>query len=420
MNGASRSLRCMGLLALLCPIVAICACSGDDSPPREAESSRRSEGLRTARWLDSSGTVGLLPSGTLALVDEDQRTGRDDPDDDAERAAVDSQEENDDDSSVSVLGRAERSGKRDDDEDDEDEAEGGDDDDDERDDDDDDNDDEDDDDDDDAAIRLSPDQRREFDIEVSVAAPAQIREVIELTGEIEANANQTSRLTPRFEGIVRELHGFEGEYVERGKLLARIESNETLEMFELRAPIAGTIVERNATLGESVGIERPAFVIIDLSTVWVELDVPQKHVIRTRIGQEVVVSTPDIASEEGILSYIAPMLSEDTRTARARIVLANPTGMWRPGQFVNGSIAVGELAARVGIPVDAVQRLNDRQIVFVDESDGLRARDVELGKSDGRTVEIVAGLEVGERFVSEGAFLLKSELQKAAFQDDDD
>jgi membrane fusion protein, heavy metal efflux system len=278
----------------------------------------------------------------------------------------------------------------------------------------------DDDDDDGDAIQLDAAQREEFGIEVEAAGPARIRSEIALPGEIEADATRLARVTPRFAGVVTDLRVVEGAWVEKGEVLARLESNESLTAFDLRAPLAGTIVERNATLGEILSGERPAFVIADLRNVWVELSVSERDLARVRVGQSVRIHSPGIGESMGAVSYLSPMLREETRTALARVALPNPDGSWRPGLFVTGSVVTGEVDAAVVVPLEAVQRIDRQAMVFVDSEEGLLPRPVKLGTADSSRVEVISGLVAGERFVAAGGFLLKSELQKAAFQDDDD
>jgi membrane fusion protein, heavy metal efflux system len=282
-------------------------------------------------------------------------------------------------------------------------------------------DDDDEDDDGEQAIRLSEAQRAEFGIELAAAGPSRIESAIELPGEVEPNANRLARVAPRFEGLVTDLRKAEGDWVEKGDVLARVESNESLAVFELRAPIAGTVVERNAALGETISREQPAFVLIDLRSVWVDLDVAQRDLGRIHTGQSVRIrDEAGTAEATGTIAYVAPRLREETRTARARVVLANPDGHWRPGLFVTGAVLLGDAEVAVAVPLDAVQRLEQREVVFVEDDGRLEPRRVKLGRADATRVEIVAGLEPGDRIVASGGFLLKSELQKAAFGDDDD
>ncbi|MFQ5699382.1 MAG: efflux RND transporter periplasmic adaptor subunit [Myxococcota bacterium] len=270
-----------------------------------------------------------------------------------------------------------------------------------------------------ASIRLSQAQRSEFGIELQTAGPGHIALTIELPGEIRPDQDRLAHLVPRFGGIVKEVRKQVGDTVQAGDVLAWIESSESLASYPLKSLIDGTVIAKHLTRGEAVATDREAFVVADLRSVWVDLSVYQKDLDRVRVGQQVQIATGHAApGAEGTLSYVSPVVDEKTRTATARVVLPNPDGTWRPGLFVTGTVTVQSADVPVAIPRDAVQSLGDERVVFVANGDGLEPRPVRLGTSDGRQVEILEGLSPGDRFVSRGGFTLKSELEKAGFEDD--
>ncbi|MFQ5514869.1 MAG: efflux RND transporter periplasmic adaptor subunit [Myxococcota bacterium] len=269
----------------------------------------------------------------------------------------------------------------------------------------------------DGPIRLSEAERTEFGIELEEAGPGQIALTIELPGEVRPNQDRLAHLVPRFSGIVKEVRKQIGDPVKAGEVLALIESSESLASYPLKSLIAGTVIAKHITRGEAVSTESEAFVVADLSSVWVDLSVYQKDLDRLRVGQPVSIATGHAApAAEGTISYLAPVVDEQTRTATARVVLPNPEGTWRPGLFVTGTVTVDRADVPVSIPRDAVQTLGDQTVVFVLDSDGLEPRPVRLGRSDRWRLQILDGLSPGDRFVSRGAFTLKSELEKAGFE----
>ena len=106
------------------------------------------------------------------------------------------------------------------------------------------------------------------------------------------------------------------------------------------------------------------------------------------------------------------------RTATARIVLPNPEGIWRPGLPVTGELVADEVAVQVAVSTEAIQTLGDSTVVFGRYGDLFEARPVVLGRSDGRLVEVVAGLNRGERYAAENSYLIKAELGKAGASHD--
>lgn len=100
--------------------------------------------------------------------------------------------------------------------------------------------------------------------------------------------------------------------------------------------------------------------------------------------------------------------------AKARVVLANPQGAWRPGLFVNVEVIASETAVPVSVASDAIQSVGDKPVVFVKVKDGFVAQPVQLGRSDGKRVEVLQGLQAGAAYAAAGSFVVKSELGKAS------
>lgn len=190
-------------------------------------------------------------------------------------------------------------------------------------------------------------------------------------------------------------------------------SGAGLNRFDLRAPLDGLVVERKLSVGEAVRDDTHILTISDLSSVWVEVSIPAKDLPLMRVGGKVLVrATAFEAQATGTVAFVGALVGEQTRMARARIVLANPQGAWRPGLFVNVEVIAANLQVPVAIRTDAIQTLGSRQVVFVREDKGFTARDVKLGITDGKHVEVLEGLPPGTRYAARGSYILKSELTK--------
>ncbi|KKM01556.1 hypothetical protein LCGC14_1793260, partial [marine sediment metagenome] len=186
---------------------------------------------------------------------------------------------------------------------------------------------------------------------------------------------------------------------------------EQLGVYPLRAPFAGTVIDKHITLGEMLSNDAPVFTVADLSTVWVDLSVYQKDLPHVRKGQIVHIAlgkeTPPV---EGKIAFVSPIVDSGTRTAKARIILPNPNGVYRPGLFVTADIDISAKSVPVLVPKAAVQRIEDRNVVFVPTDNGLEARPVRLGQSSRTHVEIAEGLSAGQKYVAKGAFQLKAQI----------
>jgi len=189
-------------------------------------------------------------------------------------------------------------------------------------------------------------------------------------------------------------------------------------VYRLTAPFDGTIIDRHITIGETVDSGSPVFTVADLETVWIDLSVYQRDIGAVRAGQTAHVVTEHGEKAELEIDFVQPLVGEDTRTATARIIAPNADHIWHPGCFVTASVTISQVSARVVVPASAVIRMEDGdEVVFVETGKGFEPRLVELGRRSRDSVEVVSGIEPGERYVAEGGFSLKAELGKDAFGD---
>jgi membrane fusion protein, heavy metal efflux system len=149
-----------------------------------------------------------------------------------------------------------------------------------------------------------------------------------------------------------------------------------------------------------------------LSTVWVDLNLPTKDLALVRKGQRVVIAANTAMQAEGTVSYISPVVSDETRTVVTRVVLPNPDGRWRPGLFVTATITASETPVAVLIPKTAIQTIEGKPTVFVQTPEGFTPHPVTLGRANETYVEITAGLQPGERYAATETFVLKADLGK--------
>jgi len=222
--------------------------------------------------------------------------------------------------------------------------------------------------------------------------------------------------TIELNSVEQKLHayGLSDEYLRQLPL----QPDMTYTRYELRAPFEGTIIEKHITIGEVLREDSQAFVIADLSSVWVNISVYQKDMASLRKGQSVSVSAgADIPDARGTISFISPITGQDTRTAIARVVLPNPTGVLRPGLFVTVRIAVDAVSVPILIPRSALVSEDGGTEVFVQTEEGFTPQSVTLGRRSDTDVEVVSGLAPGQRYVTKGVFTLKAQMSKGTFGD---
>lgn len=252
---------------------------------------------------------------------------------------------------------------------------------------------------------------QEFGVTLAIAGPGDVDEVIELPAEVRPNADRLSHLAPPYPGIVRSVEKTVGDRVAAGDVLAVIES-ETLARYPLKAAFAGTVIDKHVTPGETVTRDDRLFIIGDLSTVWIEIDVYLEVLSQVREGQAVdlATATGDVHAR-GTVSYISPVVDPGTRTAAARVVLANEDGRWRPGSFVTASI-LAPLSAPLVVTRRSLQTMEGRSVVFVVEDGRFETRPVKVGRLGRRHAEILGGLSAGDQYADESSFVVKADLLK--------
>ena len=251
-------------------------------------------------------------------------------------------------------------------------------------------------------------------IELLQAKPGELRDSLRLNGIIQPNQETVVQVTPRFPGVVREVRKRLGDKVAKGELLAKVESNQSLTVYELTAPIAGTVIERQAALGEFASEQKPLFIVADLSTVWIDFSVYRRDFARVKLGQTVVIDAEDGGPPiQTTIAYVSPLGSSDTQSGLARAVVAND-GRLRPGLFVTGRVLLSVKPVDIAISAAAIQTLEGKSVVFVRNGDKFEAREVELGGRDGERVEVLFGLLPGDIYAGRNSFVVKAEIGKGS------
>ncbi|MGI8811923.1 MAG: efflux RND transporter periplasmic adaptor subunit [Pyrinomonadaceae bacterium] len=185
-------------------------------------------------------------------------------------------------------------------------------------------------------------------------------------------------------------------------------SNLGSSIFPLTAPISGTVVERNGTIGATVGSDANLFKIIDLSSVWIDANVFEKDLERVRNGEIVNVKVPAFPEStfRGRVILISSVVDPDTRTVRVRTEVANPEGRLKPDMFANVEIVTAAHRTAISIPLAAVLDDGGKSVVFVADGNKYNKREVTLGLKSEERVEVIQGINAGDKVVVKGNYLL--------------
>ena len=256
-------------------------------------------------------------------------------------------------------------------------------------------------------------------IKTDSAGTASVHETITLTGRITLNQNTTAQVKARFPGIVREVKKGLGEAVKNGDILAMVESNDSLQTYPVKAPISGVILARNTNVGDVAG-EQPLFTVANVSDVWAEFHVFPRDIDRIQNGQMVrITSFEGEHTAQAPIIVVSPIAEASSQTIVARVTLPNPEGLWHSGMTVRGDVMISEKEVPLAVKASAIQRMENKTVVFVQNGDRYAMRPIKTGMSDAEWVEITDGLQAGESYVSQNSFLIKADIGKAGAEHED-
>jgi membrane fusion protein, heavy metal efflux system len=195
--------------------------------------------------------------------------------------------------------------------------------------------------------------------------------------------------------------------------------DETEDDVPIIAPGDGYIIEKNVTPGKAIGLSDVTFVIGDLSKVWMLASVHQEDLGKLRAGQPASVT---LAGMEGLrfsgkITNLGQEFDPATRVIPVRIELENANGRLRPEMLADAEIPVGRGRSVLLVPSDAVQQVNDQDVVFIRTAqDRFLMHPVQTGETaDGKT-PILLGIQAGDPVVIRGSFILKSQLLKSTLE----
>jgi Cu(I)/Ag(I) efflux system membrane fusion protein len=323
----------------------------------------------------------------------------------------------------------------------------------------------------DGSVRLTADQVRQFGITFGTVEQRALSAEVRATGVVMVDETRVAQVAPKFGGFVERLYvDFTGQAVRRGQPLLDIYSpelvaaeqellvaarlqrtvgessvpgvpapstdlvaaaRERLRLWDvseaqidevlrtgrvrrtvtLFSPASGVVMEKPVVRGQAVQAGQTLYTIADLSRVWIEAELREADAGTVREGSPATVDLTAFPGRPiaGRVAYVQPTLQEQARTLRARIVLPNPDGRIKPGMYATVRLSAPERTA-LTVPASALVRTGERTLVFVDLGGGrLQPREVETGRAAGDYVEVLSGLEPGQRVVTSAQYLLDSE-----------
>lgn len=265
-------------------------------------------------------------------------------------------------------------------------------------------------------VTLTKENLEHVQIKIEAAAIGNIETTLKAAGRVTENANKTAKIGSTLEGRLMKVNVDLNDPVKTGDVLGLVQTPELLgKPLELKAPIDGIIVGRKAAVGELVGKDKEIFTISDPTDLWVVAEIKERDIGAVKVAQDASFSVLAYPQERfsGKVVRIGNEVEKESRTLEVRIEVENRDGRLKPGMFADVEIVTDVMQGVLVIPDAALQTDEDKQIIFVSLGNlKFEKRVVTLGMERQGKVQVREGLKEGEQIVTEGSFILKSEMLK--------
>lgn len=258
-------------------------------------------------------------------------------------------------------------------------------------------------------IELPDNQAAMPQITTAIAGAAELKTHISTFGTVRFGAEQLFHIAPRFDGVITQVQVAVGDHVNKGDLLAMLESNDSLRSYPLRAPAEGKVIEQRANSGDLVNSET-VFVVATTLPQWLELRIYPAQAQQIEEKQRVFIPT-----SEGMISsrieHIIPQPDAPYRIARIKLPDGNSL---TTGQWIEAQIETGSLTLPLAVEKRAVHTIDGRTGVYVREGNTYHFTPLTLDRENTVLYEVVAGLEIGAEYATNNSYLLKAEQEKSS------
>lgn len=265
-------------------------------------------------------------------------------------------------------------------------------------------------------VTLTQENLAHIELNTEAARLGSLGMTLKAAGRVSLNLNKTAKVTPALEGRLVKLNFDLNDAVKAGEVTALVESPELLgKQLEIKAPIDGVIIERSATAGELVEKSKPIYTISDPTQLWTMAEIKERDIAAVKAGQDATFTVLAYPKEKfkGKVVLIGNQVEDGSRTLEVRIAVDNTDGRLKSGMFADVEIVTTVLEKVLILPDSTLQTDGDNQIVFVAlEGSKFEKRVVKLGLEQDGNVQILDGVKAGEKVVTDGSFILKSEMLK--------
>jgi multidrug efflux pump subunit AcrA (membrane-fusion protein) len=271
-------------------------------------------------------------------------------------------------------------------------------------------------------VTLTKEGLEHVEIKIEPAKLGNLETTLKAAARVSENMNKTAKVVTTLEGRLMKLNFDLNDRVKAGDVLALVQTPELLGKFlEVKSPIDGVITERKSTAGELVNKESQIYTVSEPTELWVLAEIKEANIGQVKVGQDANFTVVAFPSEQfhGKVVRIANRVEEQSRTLEVRIEVNNADGRLKAGMFADVEIVTTVQENVLIIPDTAIQTEGDNQIVFVSLGEGkFQKRVVTLGMEQHGQLEVTGGIKDGEKIVTAGSFILKSEMLKSEMEAD--
>ena len=275
---------------------------------------------------------------------------------------------------------------------------------------------------DDNIVTLTKENLEHVQIKTEDAALGSLENTLKAAGRVSENLNKTAKVMSTLEGRLTKLNHDLNDKVKAGDVLALVQTPELLgRALEVKAPIDGVITDRKSTAGELVTKETQIYTISEPTNLWVLAEIKERDIAAVKDGLSAsftVLAYPE-ETFRGKVARIGNRVEDQSRTVETRIEVNNADGRLKPGMFADVEIVTTVTKDVLVISDKALQTNGEEVIVFVAlDAMKFEKRVVKLGMEQHGRVQVLEGVKAGEKVVTEGSFILKSEMLKSEMEAD--
>ncbi|NVK36319.1 MAG: efflux RND transporter periplasmic adaptor subunit [Gammaproteobacteria bacterium] len=256
------------------------------------------------------------------------------------------------------------------------------------------------------SVRISEAVAQQFNITTAKVTAGTIAQSDRLYGKVVNDATQISHIGARFDGTIMQVNVNIGDTVKKGQALARIESNQSLHPYIVKAPFAGMITDRHANPGELTQ-DQPLFTLFNDAILWAEFKIFPQQMRKVKAGQTLIID-----NETFTIAHIIPS-PNDAPYNIARVRLDNHDHGWSAGIVLKADVMTQEKMVPVRVVNQAIHTLEGKRVVFIKQGNRYLAKPITLGLQDNEYSEILAGVESGEEVVVTNSYLIKADFEKS-------